>query len=81
MYLGYSAAWFSRWYTIEHLVLLGRVTSGVGGEIIVDTAVRVIKDEFPELAESLRVMTLDEDFTCHKQAIAAASLAESGPAL
>ncbi len=81
VYLGYSAAWFSRWYTIEHLLLLGRVTSGAGGEIIVDIASRVVKDEFPELVDRLRMMTPDEKFKRHGQAIAAASLADCSPAL
>jgi predicted NBD/HSP70 family sugar kinase len=74
VYLGYSVAWFARWYEIENLLTLGRVTSGAGGEIILDTALEVLKDEFPELSDRLRLKTPDEKFKRHGQAIAAASL-------
>jgi predicted NBD/HSP70 family sugar kinase len=75
VYLGYSVAWFARWYEIENLLTLGRVTSGAGGQIVIDTASEVLRDEFPELAGHLRMMTPDERFKRHGQAIAAASLA------
>ena len=74
VYLGYSVAWFARWYEIDNLLILGRVTSGAGGEIIIDTASEVVRDEFPELADRLRLKTPDEKFKRHGQAIAAASL-------
>lgn len=73
-YLGYSIAWFSRWYEIDNLLTLGRVTSGPGGEIINDTASKVVAQEFPELADRVRMTTPDEKFKRHGQAIAAASL-------
>ena len=74
VYLGYSLAWYSRWYEIEHLLILGRVTSGAGGEVVVSTASEVLRDEFPELAEKIQIRTPDEKFKRHGQAIAAASL-------
>lgn len=74
VYLGYSVAWFDRWYEIENLLILGRVTSGPGGEAIIDTAKEVLRDEFPELADRIRMQTPDEKFKRHGQAIAAASL-------
>jgi len=74
VYLGYSVAWFARWYRVENLLALGRVTSGAGGEVIVDAATRVVRDEFPDLADRVRVLTPDEKFKRHGQAIAAASL-------
>jgi len=74
VYLGYSVAWFARWYEIENLLALGRVTSGAGGELIIDSALEVVRDEFPELADRLRIKTPDEKFKRHGQAIAAASL-------
>ena len=74
VYLGYSVAWFARWYEIDNLLTLGRVTSGVGGEIIIETALKVLRDEFPELADHLQMKTPDEEFKRHGQAIAAASL-------
>jgi predicted NBD/HSP70 family sugar kinase len=74
VYLGYSLAWYARWYEIEHLLILGRVTSGVGGEVIIETATEVFRDEFPELLEKIRMQTPDEKYKRHGQAIAAASL-------
>jgi predicted NBD/HSP70 family sugar kinase len=74
VYLGYSIAWFARWYEIDNLLALGRVTSGIGGEIIIDAASQVVNDEFPELAGHLGLTTPDEKFKRHGQAIAAASL-------
>ena len=74
VYLGYSVAWFARWYEIENLLTLGRVTSGAGGQVIIDTASEVLRDEFPGLADHLRIMAPDEQFKRHGQAIAAASL-------
>jgi hypothetical protein len=74
VYLGYSVAWFARWYAIESLLVLGRVASGAGGDVIVEKAEEVLRDEFPELADRLCLMTPDEQFKLHGQAIAAASL-------
>jgi predicted NBD/HSP70 family sugar kinase len=74
VYLGYSIAWFARWYEIDNLLTLGRVTSGAGGEIIIDAALRVVSGEFQELAGHLEMTTPDEKFKRHGQAIAAASL-------
>jgi hypothetical protein len=56
------------------LLILGRVTSGAGGELIIEKAEEVIRDEFPELAGPLQLITPDEQFKRHGQAIAAASL-------
>jgi hypothetical protein len=39
----------------------------------------VLKDEFPALAERIRLRTPDEKAKRHGQAIAAASLAEAAP--
>ena len=74
VYLGYSIAWYARWYEIGDLLTLGRVTSGAGGEIIIEYASQVVREEFPELADDLRMTTPDEKFKRHGQAIAAASL-------
>ena len=37
-YLGYAIPYYSEFYQIKHLLLLGRVTSGEGGAIIVERA-------------------------------------------
>ena len=74
VYLGYGVAHFADFYAIESVLVLGRVTSGEGGDLIVATAERVLKDEFPALAERIRLRTPDEQEKRHGQAIAAASL-------
>jgi len=74
VYLGYSIAWYARWYAIENLLILGRVSSGAGGEMMIHKASEVVTDEFPAFGERLRMMTPDEKFKRHGQAIAAASL-------
>jgi predicted NBD/HSP70 family sugar kinase len=78
-YLGYGIAHFAGFYAIENVLVLGRVTSGEGGDVIVTTAERVLKDEFPELAERIRLRTPDETEKRHGQAIAAASLPVLAP--
>jgi predicted NBD/HSP70 family sugar kinase len=81
IYLGYGTAHFADFYAIESVLVLGRVTSGAGGDLIVETAERVLRDEFPALAERIRLRTPDEKEKRHGQAIAAASLApaQGGP--
>ena len=72
VYLGYSIAHYAEFYDFRHLLVLGRVMSGRGGEIIVDTAEKVLRSEFPELRIELHLP--DEKEKRHGQAVAAASL-------
>ena len=60
--------------------VLGRVTSGEGGEIILERAEAVLRAEFPELAATIRLRTPDEQNKRHGQATAAASLPALGAA-
>jgi hypothetical protein len=76
VYLGYSIPWYARWYALESVLILGRVTSGAGGEIIIGAADRVVRNEFPEIGD-LKWVVPDEQFKRHGQAIAAASLPRS----
>ena len=48
-YLGYAIAHFTDFYDLENVLILGRVTSGPGGDIIIAGAKEVLKVEFPEL--------------------------------
>jgi len=74
VYLGYAIPQFARFYEIRHLLLMGRVLSGKGGDLIIEHANAVLRDEFPELASKVEVTTPDEKMKRHGQAIAAASL-------
>jgi len=75
-YLGYAVAHYAEFYEIQNVLILGRVTSGEGGDIIVDGAREVLKAEFPELGETTRFYIPDEKEKRHGQAVAAASLPE-----
>ena len=72
--LGYSLAHYADFYAVENVLLLGRVTSGRGGDILQTQASAVMKSEFPALAEALAFHIPDEKEKRHGQAIAAASL-------
>ena len=73
IYLGYTIGYYAEFYDIKYLLLLGRVTSGEGGDIIVDVANKVVKDLFPELKDA-KIMMPDEKARRVGQSIAAASL-------
>jgi predicted NBD/HSP70 family sugar kinase len=73
-YLGYGVAHFAAFYDLQHVLVLGRVTSGPGGQDIVDGARTVLEVEFPELAGQISFHVPDEHEKRHGQAIAAASL-------
>ena len=75
-YLGYSIAYYSEFYDIKHLLLLGRVTSGKGGDIVMETARKVLSENFPEYA-GISIEMPDENSRRVGQSIAAASLAAS----
>jgi predicted NBD/HSP70 family sugar kinase len=72
VYLGYAAAHYAEFYQFKHLLILGRVTSGAGGDLIVRQATAVLSEEFPEL--TLQLHMPDEKEKRHGQAMAAASL-------
>ena len=74
VYFGYAIAHYADFYRIRHLLVLGRVLTGEGGGVIVDTAHDVLRGEFPELAERIRLEIPSEKEKRHGQAVAAASL-------
>lgn len=74
VYLGYTLAYYSTFYEIERVLILGRVTSGIGGGIILDQANKILKDEFNKLYNNIQVTLPDEKSRRVGQSIAAASL-------
>ncbi|MBO5689557.1 MAG: ROK family protein, partial [Lentisphaeria bacterium] len=70
---GYTVAHFADFYELQNLLFLGRVSSGEGGEIIMEEAKKVIAKEFPEYAH-IQFRVPDEKFKRHGQAVVAASL-------
>lgn len=75
-YLGYAVAHYASFYRLEHVLVLGRVTSGAGGDLIIQGAREVLRAEFPEIAQQISFHMPDETEKRHGQAIAAASLPE-----
>ena len=73
-YFGYTIPHYACFYEIRNLLVLGRVMTGEGGNLILSQAAKVLKEEFPELAERIRFHIPDEKEKRHGQAIAAASL-------
>jgi predicted NBD/HSP70 family sugar kinase len=71
---GYAIAEIAEFYDINCLLILGRVTSGEGGERILSCAGEVLRTEFPEVAERIKLRIPDEKDKRHGQAVAAASL-------
>jgi len=74
VYLGYALAQFAAVYDFRHVLVLGRVTSGYGGDVMLDVAREVLHVDFPELASRLDLRMPGEQEKRHGQAIAAASL-------
>lgn len=71
---GYSIAHYHDFYDFRNLLVLGRVSSGDGGTIVLQEARRVLDAEFPVLSDQITFQTPDEKTKRHGQAIAAASL-------
>jgi predicted NBD/HSP70 family sugar kinase len=74
VYTGYAIAHYASFYELKHVLILGRVTSGNGGAIILNKAREVLDREFPELASRLEIQLPNEVTRRVGQAVAAASL-------
>jgi predicted NBD/HSP70 family sugar kinase len=74
VYLGYAIPHYADFYDYQHLLLLGRVTTGRGGDIVLAKAREVLQAEFPELAAKIQLHVPDEQSRRVGQAVAAASL-------
>jgi len=75
-YFAHTVVLYSQFYDIENLLLLGRVMSGKGGEIILKVCNSILKEDYPELAAKCAVMLPDEKTRRVGQSVAAASLPE-----
>jgi predicted NBD/HSP70 family sugar kinase len=76
LYLGYAVPFYALFYDIGEVLLMGRVTSGDGGQIILDRANEVLSTLFPEVAAHVHIRLPDEKSRRVGQSIAAASLPE-----
>ena len=75
-YLGHTLAFYSLVYDIKHVLLLGRVMSGEGGNIILKIAKKVMREEYPESYKTLNLHLPEEKSRRIGQSVAAASLPE-----
>ena len=78
VYMGYGIAHYADFYELKHVLILGRCTSGQGGILIQEGAVKVLEDEFPDLARRIQLHLPDEKIRRVGQSIAAASLPALG---
>jgi predicted NBD/HSP70 family sugar kinase len=76
VYFGYAVAYYALFYDIKHVLILGRVTSGEGGNILLAKANEVLAVEFPDLKDKINLCLPDESNRRVGQSIAAASLPE-----
>lgn len=74
VYLGHTLALYAMFYDIRHVLMLGRVTSGKGGDILMERAAQVLKEEYPDI--TFTPETPDEKTRRVGQSVAAASLPE-----
>ena len=74
IYLGYSIAHYADFYDIKHILILGRCTSGSGGDLLFEGAQKVFEAEFPSWCETIEFHLPDEKIRRVGQSVAAASL-------
>ncbi len=74
IYLAHTVVLYSQFYDIHYLMLMGRVMSGKGGDLILSTCNQVLAEEHPQLAQKVQVMLPDEKTRRVGQSAAAASL-------
>jgi predicted NBD/HSP70 family sugar kinase len=78
VYLGYGLAHYADFYDLQHVLILGRCTSGCGGPLLLEGAKAILVSEFPELSERMEIHLPDEKIRRVGQSIAAASLPRIG---
>ena len=73
-FLAHAIPWYNEFYDYENMMILGRVTSGLGGEIILESAKRMLKAVYPEWAEKIDIFMPDEKARRLGQSVAAAQI-------
>ena len=74
IYLGYGIAHYADFYEMKHVLILGRCTSGRGGDLLIEGARKVFEVEFPDLSRKIELHLPDEKIRRVGQSVAAASL-------
>jgi predicted NBD/HSP70 family sugar kinase len=73
-FLAHAVPWYAEFYDYQNMMILGRVTSGLGGEIILESARNLLKDAYPEWAEKIDIFMPDEKARRLGQSVAAAQI-------
>ncbi|MBR4652003.1 MAG: ROK family protein [Kiritimatiellae bacterium] len=73
-YLANATKWYHEFYDFQNLMILGRVTSGLGGSIILETAKMGLEAIDPVLAEQVEIFMPDEKARRLGQSVAAAQI-------
>lgn len=81
IYLGYAVMYYQTFYDIKHVLILGRVTSGVGGLKILEKAQEILKDNHLFGLKKVHINLPDEKNRRVGQSIAAASLPQLSKSL
>lgn len=71
IYLGYTLPYYAEFYDLKNVMLLGRVMSGAGGDMIITKAKQVLQEEF---SSNIALFVPDEMTRRVGQSIAAASM-------
>ena len=77
VYLGHTLAYYHEHYGFKYILLLGRVMSGKGGDLLLATCKQVLEEEYPAVAAQIQLTLPDEKFRRVGQSMAAASLPAS----
>lgn len=72
--MGHALGWYAAVYDIAHVLLLGRVVSGRGGEALLAAAERTLAEDYPALGQKFKLHLPDEANRRIGQSVAAASL-------
>lgn len=75
VYLAYELAYYQEFYDIKHVMILGRVTSGLGGDTILNVCKKTLEEVFPEYKD-VNLCMPSEYMRRVGQSIAAASLSK-----
>lgn len=76
VYLGHTLPYYHQTYGFRYVLLLGRVMSGKGGDLLIETCQKVLNEEYPEVAAKFQLTLPDEYFRRVGQSMAVASLPE-----
>ena len=74
VYLGHGIAHYAEFLDVRQVLIMGRVTTGEGGGIILGTAQRLLAEQFPDLHQRIQIQLPGEQDKRHGQAAAAATL-------